>query len=156
MKSYGALVLLWSTMSVAVPSDCGDDINVQTFFDRMIGEWKGEAVSSPVGPRPYDIAFKRLESKRIYGTADPGAAIHHWGFYCDKGKLWLRFLSTFSGNRDPILLEATAINVSEIHFKAKLPTFLEVKIRSGQTQSFIEVLHYNQRHVLIELVSTAQ
>ena len=154
MKRYGALILLWSIVSVAVSSDCGDDINVQAFFNRMIGEWQGEAVTTPVGPLSYDIEFKRLESRSIYGAADPGAAVHHWVFYCDKGKLWLRFLSTFRGNRDPLLLEATAINVSEIHFKAKLPAFLEVVIQSGQTQSFIEVLHHDQRHVLIELVRT--
>lgn len=106
---------------------------------------------TPVGPRPYDIAFKRLEPTSIYGTGNPGAAIHHWRFYCDKEKLWLRFLSTFRGNRDPILLEATTINDAGIHFKAKRPTFLEVKIRLGLTQSTIEVLHHGQRHVLIEL-----
>lgn len=151
MRRCIALVLILPFLPDAVLSDCRQDGNVQTFFDRLTGAWHGEAVATPIGPRPYDISFTRRDPFWIYGQADPGAAVHHWGFYCDDGELWLRFLSTFRGNRDPVLLEALTITDSEIHFKAENPDFLEVLVRPGYSHSTFEVLHHGKRHVLIEL-----
>ena len=151
MKNLLILLLLFSVLSASAGMDCELDSKVQHFFGQLEGGWNGEAVTTPVGPRPYDIDFEHREMFWIYGQADPGAAIHHWGFYCDKGELWLRFLSTFRGNRSPTLLKAKTITDSEIHFKAIDPDFLEVKIRPSEKQSQFEVLHHGERHVLIEL-----
>jgi hypothetical protein len=146
-----SLVLILQVASFSAWSDCDEDSDVQTFFDRLSGAWQGEAVTTPVGPLPYDISFKRREPFWIYGQAMPGAAVHHWGFYCEHGELWLRFLTTFRGNRDPILLQAISITDTQTLFKAKTPAFLQVKIRPGQTHSSFEVMHHGERHVLIEL-----
>lgn len=150
MNIYAALLLL-PVMSVSAGQDCKLDSKIQSFFDKLDGNWSGEAVTTPVGLRPYDINFERREAFWIYGQADPGAAIHHWGFYCEKDELWLRFLSTFRGNQSPTLLIANTITDTEILFKAISPDFLEVKILPGKQQSLFEVLHYGKRHVLIEL-----
>lgn len=151
MKKYATLVLIVQIIAFPARSDCEADSNIKAFFDVLGGSWQGEAVTTPVGPRPYDISFERREAFWIYGQALPGAAVHHWGFYCENGKLWLRFLSTFRGNLEPTLLEATAITASEIRFKAKHPDFLKVNVRPEQTHSVFEILHHDKRHVLIEL-----
>ncbi len=145
------LALLLVLVSATNWAECRMSPGVAQFFDRLSADWQGEAVITPVGPRPYDIHFERREPFWIYGQANPGAAIHHWGFYCEDEELWLRFLSTFRGNRDPVLLEAVRITDDEIHFKASNPAFLEVVVRPGDTNSVIEVLHHDARHVLIEL-----
>jgi hypothetical protein len=54
------------------------------------------------------------------------------------------------------LLEAISITDTQIHFKAKTPAFLQVKIRPGQKHSFFEVMHHGERHVLIELKRAAE
>ncbi len=144
-----ALVLL--IIPFSAQPECEQDSNVQTMFEQLTGDWHGEAVTTPVGPRPYDINFERRDSFWIYGQADPGAAVHHWGFYCEDGRLWLRFLSTFQGNREPILLEAESISDAELRFRAEHPAFLEVIVRPGNNHSQFEVLHHGKRHVLIEL-----
>lgn len=145
------LALVWVLVSASAWAECPQAPAVELFFDRLSGNWQGEAVTTPVGPRPYDISFERREPFWIYGQANPGAAIHHWGFYCEDAELRLRFLSTFRGNRDPVLLKAIRITDAEILFKAQKPAFLEVKIRPGYTHSVFEVLHHGERHVLIEL-----
>lgn len=151
IKPFITLLLLLPITSVSAGPVCEQDNRVLRFFDQLDGAWQGEAVTTPVGPRPYAINFDRRETFWIYGQADPGAAIHHWGFYCDEGQLWLRFLSTFRGNRTPTMLKAKNISDAEIHFKAIDPAFLEVKIRAGNKQGQFEVLHHGKRHVLIEL-----
>lgn len=154
MKRYIIPVLILLILPGFARPDCEGNRDVKAFFDLLSGAWQGEAVTTPVGPRPYNISFERREPLWIYGQAEPGAAVHHWGFYCEDGRLWLRFLSTFRGNRDPVLLEAIAITRSEIHFKANNPDFLELMVRPGQEHSQFEVLHHGKRHVLIELERT--
>jgi hypothetical protein len=121
-----SLVLILQVASFSAWSGCDEDSDVQTFFDRLSGAWQGEAVTTPVGPLPYDISFKRREPFWIYGQAMPGAAVHHWGFYCEHGELWLRFLTTFRGNRDPIVLQAISITDTQTLFKAKTPALARV------------------------------
>ncbi|PVV13859.1 MAG: hypothetical protein B6D82_07145 [gamma proteobacterium symbiont of Ctena orbiculata] len=148
----GSLPILIATLIPATTwALCQQSPEARLFFDRLSGDWQGEAVTTPVGPLPYDISFRHRGPFWIYGEADPGAAIHHWDFYCEDEELLLRFLSTFGGNRDPLLLEPIRITDSEIHFKAQDPDFLEVKVRFGARHSAFEILHYGERHVLIEL-----
>lgn len=151
MRAHITLLLLIPFMSVSAWPECRTDNDVQALFDRLSGAWHGEAVTTPLGPLRYDIHFTRREPFWIYGKAEPGAADHHWGFYCDGGELWMRFLSTFRGNREPTLLEAITITRAEIQFRAKKPDFLQVKVRPGLNHSQFEVLHHGERHVLIEL-----
>ena len=151
MQTRTMLVPVLLLVSAATWAECQQVAAVRLFFDRLSGDWQGEAVTTPIGPRPYDISFERRDAFWIYGQADPGAAIHHWGFYCEGSELRLRFLSTFRGNRNPVLLEAIGLKDDEIHFKAENPAFLEVKVRPGYTRSVFEVLHHGKRHVLIEL-----
>ena len=149
IRTTPVLVLL--LFSATTWAECQTAPGVRLLFDRLSGDWQGEAVHTPVGPRPYDISFERREPFWIYGQANPGAAIHHWGYYCEDDELRLRFLSTFRGNRDPVFLRAISITDAEIHFKAQTPAFLEVKVRPGYARSVFEVLHHGERHVLIEL-----
>jgi len=151
MKRYFVLALLLQILPFSARPDCEENSSVRTFFGLLSGDWQGQAVTTPVGPGPYDISFERREPFWIYGQAEPGASVHHWGFYCEDGKLWLRFLSTFRGNTNPVLLEATAIAADEIRFRANNPDFLEVTVRPGRDHSQFEVLHHGKRHVLIEL-----
>ena len=151
MQARITLAAVCALVSATPLADCQQDPGVTQFFDRLAGDWRGEALTTPVGPRPYDIRFERLEPFWIYGQADPGAAIHHWGFYCEDAELRVRFLSTFRGNRDPLLLEAVRITDTDVHFKAQSPAFLEVTVRPGDSRSVIEVLHHGERHVLIVL-----
>jgi hypothetical protein len=151
MMRFTVAVITLLIIPFSTQANCEQDASVQSMFDRLSGDWQGEAVTTPVGPRPYDINFERREPFWIYGHADPGAAVHHWGFYCEAGKLRLRFLTTFRGNREPTLLEATTITDKELVFKADNPAFLSVIVRPGQNHSEFEVLHHGKRHVLIEL-----
>ncbi|MBT3048027.1 MAG: hypothetical protein G8D61_21440 [gamma proteobacterium symbiont of Ctena orbiculata] len=151
MQTGPLLILLAALLPAAAWAQCQQGPETRLFFDSISGAWQGEAVTTPVGTLPYDIDFKQRGPFRIYGEADPGAAIHHWDFYCESGELRLRFLSTFGGNRDPLLLESIGITTEEIHFKAREPDFLEVKVRFGDRFSVFEVLHHGERHVLIEL-----
>ena len=151
MLARATLTAMCLLLSANTWAGCQQVPGVTLFFDRLAGDWQGEAVVTPVGPRPYDIRFERLEPFWIYGQANPGAAIHPWGFYCEDDELRLRFLSTFRGNRDPLLLEAVRITDAEVQFKAQAPAFLEVAVRPGNSRSVIEVLHHGERHVLIEL-----
>lgn len=151
MPTRTTLALVLAIVSATSWAACQQAPSVGLFFDRLSGDWQGAAVITPVGPRPYDIRFERREPFWIYGQANPGGAIHHWGFYCEDAEFRLRFLSTFRGNRDPVLLDAIGITDTEIHFKAQNPAFLEVAVRPGDRHSVIEVLHHGERHVLIEL-----
>ncbi|MET0070519.1 MAG: hypothetical protein ABW096_10795 [Candidatus Thiodiazotropha sp.] len=151
MQTGLLLILLAALVNAAAWAQCQQGPETRLFFDSLSGAWQGEAVTTPVGTLPYDIDFKQRGPYWIYGEADPGAAIHHWDFYCGNGELRLRFLTTFGGNRDPLLLESIGITTEEIHFKAREPDFLEVKVRFGDRFSVFEVLHHGERHVLIEL-----
>ena len=153
MKLLPALVL--TIASTLAGADCPDTPAAGALFDRLAGAWNGRASVTPVGPRPYDIRFERRDRNWIYGSAEPGAAIHHWGFYCRDGGLQLRFLSTFRGNRDPTLLDAVEISDDRLVFQAREPEFLRVVVTPGREQSRFEVLHHGKRHVLIKLERTS-
>ena len=45
-----SLVLILQIAPFSAWSDCDEDSDVQTFFDRLGGTWQGEAVTTPVGP----------------------------------------------------------------------------------------------------------
>ena len=71
------------------------------------GSWQGQARVTPVGPRPYDMTYVRRAPSRVEGQAHLGASTHYWTFYAERDLLRLRFLSTFGGNLQPLVLTAT-------------------------------------------------
>lgn len=145
------LGLLLATASTAAVADCLETPAIASFFDRLAGSWNGRVSVTPIGPRPYDIRFEHRDRGWIHGRANPGAAIHHWGFYCQDDTLQLRFLSTFRGNSTPTLLDAVQVARDKVVFQAREPEFLRVVVTPGRTHSRFEVLHHGERHVLIEL-----
>ena len=107
-RSLWMLILLLASSSVSYSSCPSSD--AQKLLHILANEWQGEAVITPLGPRSYDIHFQIRGENWIFGTANPGAALHHWGFYCEDNVLWLRFLSTFRGNTRPILFKGSQRN----------------------------------------------
>ena len=54
----------------------------RSFLSSIEGSWKGQAVKTPVGPRPYDIRFRRTSNALVEGHANPGEeATHYWTFF---------------------------------------------------------------------------
>lgn len=122
------------------------------FLSALEGSWAGQAEITPIGPRPYDITFDRVESNRVKGVANPGRALHHWAFFIQDDELRLRFLTTFGGNRDPIQFEAADWDEDgTTTFQALQPAFLKVKIRLDEEHLMMDVFHWDRLHVAIRL-----
>jgi hypothetical protein len=125
---------------------------IDGFLASLAGQWTGTATTTPLGPLPYDLAFSRCTDNSVHGTANPGAAIHAWTFYRQGAHLRLRFLSTFRGNRDPILLTAESeTDEGAMVFRAERPEFLRVLVKVGEANATIQVLHHDRLHVEIYL-----
>ncbi|MCK7495774.1 MAG: hypothetical protein MZW92_35985 [Comamonadaceae bacterium] len=112
---------------------------------------RGRRVITPIGPRPYDISFASNAAGEIEGAAEPGGAIHTWTFHRDGEDLKLRFLSTFRGNRQPVLLKARGARDSAVIFQALRPEFLSVRIRAETQTLVMRVFHGDRLHVEIRL-----
>lgn len=145
-----ALSLLFVSLAhaQALPAE-----RINEFLATLAGEWTGTAVTTPAGPLSYDLEFRRRADGSIEGAANPGAAIHTWTFYRQEAHLRLRFLSTFRGNRDPILLTAQGqSDDGSVVFQAERPAFLRVYVVVGETNATLRVLHGDRLHVQIRLV----
>src|SRR5919109_1247719 len=121
------------------------------FLEAVEGSWEGQARVTPIGPRPYDIAFVRTTPRRVEGEAHPGASIHYWTFYEEDETLKLRFLSTFGGNRQPLFLTATAEHDGVMVFHAPQPGFLAVHVRPQAEMLTIQIFLRGKPHVEIHL-----
>jgi hypothetical protein len=115
------------------------------------GAWARQAVITPIGPRPYDLDFRRTPDGHLDGAAQPGGSTHHWSFRRHGDGLVLRFLSTFAGNTDPIWLDAVDARAPEIVFQARHPAFLRVRVRPGPAETWIRIFHGERLHVEIRL-----
>lgn len=124
---------------------------VERFLAGLAGPWRGEAVVTPIGPRPYDIGFAWNDAGELAGAAEPGGATHHWVFRREGDRLLLRFLSTFRGNRRPTLLDAAALRDGGILFRAQEPAFLVLVVRVEGDEALIRVLQDERLHVEIRL-----
>lgn len=143
------LVLLSITPAAqAQPLDAG---RIDAFLAQLEGSWQGQAVITPMGPRPYDITFQRNAQGHLEGAANPGAALHYWTFYREDQVLKLRFLSTFGGNREPIFLTATPEANGAWLFRALRPDFLTVRVSAEPQAVIIQVFHHDRLHVEIRL-----
>jgi hypothetical protein len=121
------------------------------FLAAVEGPWEGQARVTPIGPRPYNMTFVRTAPRRVEGEAHPGASIHYWTFYEEEETLKLRFLSTFGGNRQPLVLTATAEHDGEIVFHAPQPGFLAVHVRPQAETLTIQIFLRGKPHVEIHL-----
>ena len=128
-----------------------------TFLTGLEKQWSGRATYTPVGPRPYDITFKRHSPGRLEGTARPGEmSTHYWSFYQEDQTLRLRFLSTFAGNTRPLLLRATEVAENTWIFKSPRPRFLEVHVKPKPQALGIVIFLRGERHVEIHLKQRPQ
>lgn len=122
------------------------------FIQSVQGNWKGCAVATPIGPRPYDIHFIKKTSGHINGVADPGkASDHYWSYQLEEDVLWLKFLSTFRGNEDPIWLSAIGRRNNTIVFRSKSVRKLKVEVTLVDNKQNIEIFLYEKPHVSIRL-----
>ena len=105
-----------------------------------------------MGPRPYDITFRRNPQGQVEGTAQPGDnSTHYWTFYQEDLALKLRFLSTFAGNTQPLYLIAGKIAKNTWIFESAQPQFLEVHVKPRLSTLELEILLHGKRHVVIHL-----
>ena len=154
--AVAGLLLLLAALNAASMAPAADErlldaSDVSAFLDRIQGAWQGEAIVTPIGPRPYDISFAPNAAGEIEGTAEPGGATHTWSFHRDGEGLKLRFLTTFRGNRDPVLLAARSERDGEVIFQALRPEFLSVRIRAEAQTVVMRVFHGDRLHVEIRL-----
>ncbi len=140
-----------ASMAPAADERALDAADVSAFLGRIQGAWQGEASITPIGPRPYDISFAPNAAGEIEGAADPGGAIHTWTFHRDGEDLKLRFLSTFRGNRQPVLLKARGARDGAVIFQALRPEFLSVRIRAETQTLAMRVFHGDRLHVEIRV-----
>ena len=121
------------------------------FLAAIEGPWEGQARVTPIGPRPYDIAFVRTAPQQVEGAAHPGASTHYWTFSEAEETLHLRFLSTFGGNQQPLSLTAVAEQEGALIFRAPQPGFLEVRVRPQPATLVIQIFLRGKPHVEIYL-----
>lgn len=142
-------LLLWialPTVEAAAPPD-----RVERFIARMQGAWDGEAVRTPVGRLPYVIDLRPTGAHRVQGYAEPGAATHYWTFDGSAGRLRLRFLTTFRGNRTPVFLVARSWDGDAAVFEEQGSDRLRVRVEPGDTHATIRVTLRRRAHVEIHL-----
>jgi hypothetical protein len=120
-------------------------------FGAMVGEWHGRATETPAGSLPYDIRFTRLAACAVTGAANPGAAVHSWTFYTDRGRPRLRFLTTFGGNTEPLDLAGVSGPDGAITFRSERSDLVRVRLVPGTGTTRISVALRGEPHVEILL-----
>ncbi len=138
---------------IAGSSLATNDLPEGIFLQNLIGTWKGRADRTPMGPLPYDIVFAPIQGGAVAGTADPGAALHHWRFFIANGQLRLRFLSTFRGNTNPTWLYTEEVSSVGAFFRGRDLDHLTVKLELRANDLRIDIFLHDAPHVSIRLVS---
>ena len=123
----------------------------RAFIDALAGMWSGRAVTTPIGPHPYDMTFERQPDGSVSGAADTGGSWHHWRFLPDDDGLRIYFLTTFRGNTDPIWLRQTERLADGLRFRAEKPEYLRVDIHPTASTITFHIFLGEQPHVDIEL-----
>ena len=149
LVTVGIVLALGSRVPLAGDDDAEGGID--RFLSALEGEWIGRAETTPIGPRPYDISFAETAPGKVEGSVDTGASVHHWTFFDDRGRLRIRFLSTFGGNREPIFLDVDQREGAAILFRAAQPPLLSVRVSPSPEQLRIDVFHWDEPHVEIRL-----
>lgn len=145
------------TLGTRVSPAQGDEAEgwIDRFLSAIEGEWIGQAETTPIGPRPYDISFTETAPGNVEGSVDTGASTHYWTFFDEAGRLRIRFLSTFGGNREPIFLDVDKRESEGIVFRAARPPLLSVRVSLSPEQLRIDVFHWDEPHVEIRLTRPA-
>lgn len=144
------MFLVAAVCCCAVAEDAPLAKDPQRFLSALEGSWKGQAVMTPIGPRPYDLNFER-GADGLVSASSGESTVHYWTFYRQENDLVIRFLSTFGGNREPILLYAAQRDESGILFRANNPELLSVRVSYPAERLSIDVFHWDQPHVSIRL-----
>ena len=148
----GLILAVYTPVSPAeVPVQALSAERIVAFLRVLAGAWGGQATVTPVGPRPYDMTFTRTAAGHLEGAAHPGASTHFWTFYADEQALKLRFLSTFAGNRQPLLFTATAEHEGALVFHTQPPPVLEVHVKPLISTLDIRIFLRHKPHVDIHL-----
>jgi hypothetical protein len=121
------------------------------FLAALEGTWVGQATVTPLGPRPYDITFVHTAPGQVEGAAHPGASMHYWTFSQAEHALQLHFLSTFAGNRQPLLLTATEAKGNTFVFHTPEPHFLAVHVTPRASTLTMRIVLRGKPHVEIDL-----
>jgi hypothetical protein len=159
-KQLGVSLLILYLICSAGAADASKLLTTECFTTFLTGlekPWYGRATHTPVGPRPYDITFKRHPQGHLKGAARPSEiSTHYWTFYQEDQALKLRFLSTFAGNTQPLLLRATEIVKNTWIFKTPRLRFLEVHVKPQAQALDIVIFLRGERHVEIHLKHRSQ
>ncbi|WP_163834155.1 hypothetical protein [Spartinivicinus ruber] len=152
LRKAGFVIVICCLLVWWRSSSSEEQIPEDDFLSKLAGNWYGEALHTPVGPRPYTISFKPISSKCISGVANNGVSLHTWTF-CQKNNngLTLTFLSDFAGNHTPIYFKVIKINKEQIIFKADSHPFMEVSFERFGYSRRINIIHYGKLHVGILL-----
>ena len=149
------IVLLAGTSLAAAPNELLYPIkSIERHLQILPGFWKGEAIETPVGPMNYDMVFHTCSDGTIAGVAKTGASLHYWQFKPNQGDLRLRFLSTFRGNRNPVLLLPRVSEGETLKFYAPKLKILTLDITFSKTRIDIRIFHHDKPHVHIRLTQT--
>jgi len=141
-KSAGSVERVVSSADQSLPD--------RQFITRLIGNWSGTAVTTPIGPVAYDIRFRSVAGDCISGTAHPGTN-HTWTFCIRDGALSLDFLTDFRGNRMPIQFRKQAYKDGVYTLKADTHDFMEVLVFADESTAWMKIFHYGKLHVEIQL-----
>ena len=124
---------------------------IEAILRSLPGYWHGKAIETPLGPMDYDMLFHSCSDGTIAGVANTGASLHYWQFSHRDGNLRIRFLSTFAGNRTPVLLKPTVPSGASLNFFAPQREILTLGITATENQIDIRVFHWGKPHVQIRL-----
>lgn len=127
---------------------------LDSYLQSLPGFWKGVAIETPVGSMSYDIFFHTCNDGTIAGVAQTGASLHYWQFIPHQNKPHLKFLSTFRGNRTPVLLLPRASDGSTLKFYAPELALLTLEVTFSKSTVDIRVFHHDKPHVHIRLTQT--
>ena len=136
---------------VLISSPCYSQSFANELLSGLEGNWRGEAVHTPVGPAPYDVVFSRNESGCVSGTAYTGFSHHTWTFCPAEDGINVNFLSDFRGNDAPILLESIHLEQEKVVFKSVKIAFMDVILARSDRKFVIDIMHHDELHVRIEL-----
>lgn len=148
LSVYGAVVLAMPAGDGPLPAVA------EIFLDRLVGDWRGRAELTPLGPLRYDLEFTRAPDQSVRGTAAPGGALHHWRFFVRGGVLWLRFLTTFRGNTEPVwltLASCTEVDGGSVRLVAVDPSYLVVEAAVAPRELHLDIFLHGQPHVRVRL-----
>ena len=145
--------LLAVTVMTAVGT--AGELEPPPFLHGLLGAWSGRAVTTPIGPAPYDIHFAWTADTCVSGTADNGASRHTWTFCDAGGALALEFLSDFRGNTRPMMFGVSGHDERTVTFFDPSRDFMQVHVERHGDSRRITIIHDGELHVEIALERTA-